>query len=99
MTLGFLRGSCVPPHAAVTPRKKIAREKIQATCEFDHPKVPLNSRTSSPWKKLQAYTVPRQSMRTVAIEAMSQRVALFSVVAIICLRYQEKVALSMRQKS
>ena len=28
MFLGFLRESCEPPHAAVTPRKKIARQKI-----------------------------------------------------------------------
>jgi hypothetical protein len=62
----------------VTPRKKIAREKIQATWEFDHPNVSLNSLTRRPWKKLQAYTVPRQSMRTVPIAAMSQRVPEFS---------------------
>ena len=61
-----------PAKAAETPRKKIARAKIHATCEFDQPK-PESFATSMAWKKLHAYTVPRQSCSSVPMAAISQR--------------------------
>ena len=66
-------GSVTPPHAAVTPRKKMARENTQATWLFDQPYRSWYCRTRRSWKKLHAYTVPRQSMRTVPMIAMSHR--------------------------
>src|SRR5271169_5164022 len=75
MVRGFLFGSRAPPHAAVIPRKNMAKENIQATWVLVHSKTSLNSLTRRPWKKLHAYTVPRQSMRTVPIAAITQRCA------------------------
>ncbi len=76
-----------PATAAETPRKKIARAKIHATCEFDQPN-PESFATSMAWKKLHAYTVPRQSCSSVPMAAISQRFLMLAVLP--AMRWQVK---------
>ena len=78
-----------PATAAETPRKKIARAKIHATCEFDQPN-PESFATSMAWKKLHAYTVPRQSCSSVPMAAISQRFLMQAVLP--ALRWRVKVS-------
>ena len=62
-------GSSAPAQAAEVPSERIVRLKAQAVSVNDQP----NCRTKIVWKKLHAYTVPKQTCRTVQNSAMIER--------------------------
>ena len=65
--LGPDRGSMFPAQAADTPSEKIAMLKAQAVSVWVQP----TCLTSIVWKKLHAYTVPKQTCSTVQKSAMA----------------------------